>query len=281
MTEHGWFKVYRELWDKPIWLNSTPGQKVVLMTILKMANHKANKWEWREKPYEVMPGQFITSTKSIEVAGGKGITRQVVRGALKRFEKLGFITMQTTNESTLITVSNWGKYQVEEKTQPSMQPIDNQPTTTNKNVKNDKKNKPSSSQLEEDFEKLWGLYPRKEGKKPAFAAYKRAVTRSKNPATNKQIQDGIVAYKQQLSQSGTDKKFIKQGSTFFSQEAWNDYDELAKPEHHEQPVFNADEWLMMAYRTRGTVEGVIEAIEQEGPPISPEYAKTFIETLGR
>lgn len=33
------------------------------------------------------------------------------------------------------------------------------------------------SKLEDDFDKLWKMYPRKVGKKPAFASYKRAVTR--------------------------------------------------------------------------------------------------------
>ena len=88
---------------------------------------------------------------------------------------------------------------------------------------NDQNSKNSSQsgikQLEEDFNKLWKLYPRKEGKKKAFEAYKRAI---KNGTTNKEIQTGIVNYLTQIKIQGTDKKYIKQGSTWFNGECWND-----------------------------------------------------------
>ncbi|WHQ80646.1 helix-turn-helix domain-containing protein [Ligilactobacillus animalis] len=74
-------------------------------------------------------------------------------------------------------------------------------------------------QLEEDFEKLWKLYPRKEGKKKAYEAYKRAI---KQGVTNKEIQAGIVNYLKQIKIQGTDKKYIKQGSTWFNGNCWDD-----------------------------------------------------------
>lgn len=80
-------------------------------------------------------------------------------------------------------------------------------------------NTSKNKQLEEDFEKLWKLYPRKEGKKKAFETYKRAI---KNGTTNKEIQTGIVNYLTQIKVQGTDKKYIKQGSTWFNGECWND-----------------------------------------------------------
>ena len=77
----------------------------------------------------------------------------------------------------------------------------------------------SVKQLEEDFSKLWKLYPRKEGKKKAFESYKRAI---KKGTTNKEIQTGIVNYLTQIKVQSTDKKYIKQGSTWFGGECWND-----------------------------------------------------------
>lgn len=74
-------------------------------------------------------------------------------------------------------------------------------------------------QLEEDFDKLWKLYPRKEGKKKAYEAYKRAI---KQGVTNKEIQAGIVNYLKQIKIQGTDKKYIKQGSTWFNGNCWDD-----------------------------------------------------------
>ena len=74
-------------------------------------------------------------------------------------------------------------------------------------------------QLEEDFEKLWKLYPKKSGKPKAFSAYKRAI---KKGVTNKEIQTGIVKYLTQIKVQGTTKEYIKNGSTWFNQECWND-----------------------------------------------------------
>ena len=80
-------------------------------------------------------------------------------------------------------------------------------------------NTSKNKQLEEDFEKLWKLYPRKEGKKKAFEAYKRAI---KNGTTNKEIQTGIVNYLTQIRVQRTNNQYIKQGSTWFNGECWND-----------------------------------------------------------
>lgn len=80
-------------------------------------------------------------------------------------------------------------------------------------------NTSNNKQLEEDFNKLWKLYPRKEGKKKAFEAYKRSI---KKGITNKEIQTGIVNYLTQIRVQRTSKQYIKQGSTWFNGECWND-----------------------------------------------------------
>lgn len=75
----------------------------------------------------------------------------------------------------------------------------------------------SSNTLEENFEKLWSLYPKKTGKKKALASYKRAI---KKGITNKRIQTGIVKYKKYLSQN--DWLQPADGSTWFNNERWDD-----------------------------------------------------------
>ena len=138
----------------------------------------------------------------------------------------------------------------------------------------------ANSTLESDFEKLWKLYPKKIGKKPAFAAYKRAMTRKKNPATNRQIQDGIVAYRQLINSKGTEKQFIKDGSTFFNQESWNDYLEVIKEEQEEQqarkPKFDPQQTAIAMYLDYNSLDRVLEEIKAQGIPIDPEDAKRYI-----
>ena len=138
----------------------------------------------------------------------------------------------------------------------------------------------ANSTLESDFEKLWKLYPKKIGKKPALAAYKRAMSRKKNPATNRQIQDGIVAYRQLIKSKGTEKRFVKDGSTFFNQEAWNDYLEVVKEEREEQearkPKFDPKKTAIAMYIDYNSPDRVLEEIQAQGIPINPEDAKRYI-----
>ena len=146
MEEQGWICLYRDLLDKAIWQNSTAEQKTILITLLLMANHEPNQWEWKGKKYTVKSGEFITSLEKIVARCGKGITTQNVRSALKRFEKLQFLTNESTKQNRLIKIENWGLYQDEEN-QPNKatnkevtndQQRPNKEVTTNKNDKNDK-----------------------------------------------------------------------------------------------------------------------------------------------
>ncbi|HDI3618655.1 TPA: DnaD domain-containing protein [Listeria monocytogenes] len=158
----GWIKLHRDLKEKPIWKSSTPEQKTILVTLLMMANHKENEWEWRGKPFKAKPGEFVTSIKSITEECGKGISSQNVRTALKRFENYGFLTKESTKVSTLINVVNWGVYQeLENKTNTvtnkqltNDSQTANKQLTTNKNVRTKEcKNNNNNSDL--NFKDFW------------------------------------------------------------------------------------------------------------------------------
>lgn len=95
-------------------------------------------------------------------------------------------------------------------------------------------------ELESDFEKLWNLYPRKERKADAFKAYKKAI---KAGTTNKEIQDGIVAYSRSVA--NTDKQYIAQGGTWFNQQRWQDV--VDEPVHHVQGFQDNYDEVMKAY----------------------------------
>lgn len=108
----GYFLTWRGLYSKPIWLNSTLEQQVILITLMAMANFKANEWEWQGEKFTLQAGQFITSLETIRTNTGGNVSIQNVRTALKRFEKLGFLTNQSTKTGRLITLVNWETYQV-------------------------------------------------------------------------------------------------------------------------------------------------------------------------
>ena len=94
------------------------------------------------------------------------------------------------------------------------------PPQLNTNTSNTKESNPkeiNNNMIESEFETLWKLYPRKEGKKNALAAYKRA---RKKGTTFEQVKDGVIAYAGVCT--GRDPRYIKQGSTWFNGECWND-----------------------------------------------------------
>ena len=107
----GWVKLYRILLDKPIWRQSTPEQKTILITLLLMANHEPNEWEWHGKKFVVQPGQFVTSLPAIQKRCGSGVSIRNIRTALSRFEKFEFLTVKSSKGGRLISILNWVQYQ--------------------------------------------------------------------------------------------------------------------------------------------------------------------------
>ena len=70
-----------------------------------------------------------------------------------------------------------------------------------------------------EFEILWGLYPRKQGKDKAYNSYFRA---RRDGTSYEEVESGINAYNIYIREVGVDAQYIKMGSTFFSQKSWKD-----------------------------------------------------------
>lgn len=157
----GWIKLHRELLEKPIWEGSTPEQKVILITLLTMANHKEKEWEFKGEKYKALPGQFVTSIDSIIKKSGKGISIQNVRTALKRFEKLEFLTDESTKQNRLVTIVNWGLYQQKNNDLTDDLTVTQQTTnshlTTNKNERTKELNL-STTTTTDDVTKLINIF---------------------------------------------------------------------------------------------------------------------------
>ena len=149
MSESGWIKLHRKLLESNVWTNSTPVQKAILIALLLKANHKPAKWDYGGNEFELEPGEFITSLKSICDVAGIGVSTQNVRTAIKRFEKLNFLTNQSTNQYRRIKIINWDTYQSKDDLPnkqanthlTSNQQATNKQLTTNKNNKNNKNEK--------------------------------------------------------------------------------------------------------------------------------------------
>lgn len=83
------------------------------------------------------------------------------------------------------------------------------------------KHKPTKKELDDRFEKLWNLYPRKVGKQKARKYYERAV---KNGTSDEEIRKGIESYNREIQVQGTQTNFIQHGATWFGNAGWeNEY----------------------------------------------------------
>lgn len=89
--------------------------------------------------------------------------------------------------------------------------------SANKSNSDNKKAPRVNEKLE--FDKLWALYPRKQGKKAAYAAFTRA---RKSGVALDTISSGIKAYVHYIDSKKISQEYIKQGSTFFNQNSWDD-----------------------------------------------------------
>lgn len=78
--------------------------------LLAMLNDECKMW-FDGKEVVLRPGQVITSLQGICDRVGMLVTKQNVRGALEKFEEMGFLTQEATKTGRLITIVNWGVYQ--------------------------------------------------------------------------------------------------------------------------------------------------------------------------
>ncbi|WP_237763454.1 conserved phage C-terminal domain-containing protein [Levilactobacillus brevis] len=163
---------------------------------------------------------------------GRGITRQAVRGAMRRFTKLGFITSETTNTNTLINVVNWGSFQVKENETTSEttneQPSDNQRTTTNKNDKNDKK-KDKSKEPAVDYKKIVDYLNSETGHKYHTTDKTRRMIHARIAEGFTEHDFGMVIHYKSLEwKDNPDMQQYLRPKTLFSAEHFDDYTNEAR-----------------------------------------------------
>ena len=97
------------------------------------------------------------------------------------------------------------------------------PYTENQAQSNTKESNTKGSITKEsyisEFENLWSMYPKRQGKKKAYDSY---VSARKKGSTYEEVKQGIENYIAYIEAKGTDMQYVKMGSTFFNQRAWED-----------------------------------------------------------
>lgn len=223
MGDFGWIKLHRELLNKPIWKQSTPVQQSILITLLLMANHDEEELFINGKKTIIKPGQMFTSLPNIAQKANRGVTTQNVRTALARFEKLEFLTNQSTAQGRLITIVNWGVYQglKDKPNRASNRHLTDHQQTPNRHLTDDltpNNNKDNNNNVNKEdkktygdfFERIWSLYPVKKGKGSVSDTQKRKLY----AIGYDELKRAIERYS--AENANTDLKYWKHGSTFFN-----------------------------------------------------------------
>lgn len=167
-----------------------------------------------------------------------------IRTGLKSLERAGYLKRERVRDTKTgqIAACNWYLYDYPHFDFPHLenpsvdnpswenppQSITNQSSTKESTTKESKKNSadalPSidAASLQTEFDILWKLYPRKEGKSNALADYMKARKDKKAPVTMEEVQRGIERYVKYITAHKIERRFIKQGSTWFHQRCWED-----------------------------------------------------------
>lgn len=94
------------------------------------------------------------------------------------------------------------------------------------NINNNKRNiKEKEKEYKDEFEKLWNMYPNKKGKTDALKDYIKA---REDNVTYDKILNGLNNYISYINYNKTQKRYIKNGSTWFHKHSWEDDYEIEK-----------------------------------------------------
>lgn len=207
--EIGYIKLHRQLlnWE---WYDDINVFRLFTHLLLK-TNYEPKKWHG----IYIGIGQFLTSRETL--AKQTGLTEQQVRTALTKLKSTNEITSQSTNNYTLITITNWEKWQQNNhpinNQSTSLQPTDNQPSTTTKERKKER----NKENYNDQFSAFWDLYPRKVAKAKAEQIFIRIM---KGGADYESIIRGVKNYNEKCR--GKDEEFIAHASTWLNGERWKD-----------------------------------------------------------
>ena len=190
-----------------------------------------SEYDYWIKREELQDGYFFSTVENIEENTTLNDYKQ--RKALKTLQQLKIVDVKVKglpakryfkiNEEQLIKLLNIQYSNNLKYSSQNFKELDTKNFECNKNKQNknkDNNKKINKKDLENEFNKLWELYPRKQGKKKALDKYIQCI---KNNITNYEIvKQGIINYNRHIEKNKVPNQYIKQGSTWFNNECWND-----------------------------------------------------------
>lgn len=187
----------------------------MLVTLLSLPDN----WEFSENGLEHMFKDKQTSIRSAlhELEESKYLIRNKLRN-----NKGQFVTEWIISEAPLVNQPvnkiHGGKSDVENRPQ-----LNTNIKYLNNNIcPSEDAHNLSLTELADNFDKIWKLYPRKDGKNTAFNHYKSWLNGKKYAGrtiklTNRQMWFATKKYADLIVKEKVEKQYIKMGSTFFNE----------------------------------------------------------------
>ena len=232
----GWIKLHRKITDSAVFDN----EKILKVFIycLTSASHKDHDQLVGNQIVHLKPGQFIFGRKAWSER--LKIKERTLYDYMKTLESLQIININSNNKFSVVTVVNWGVYQLQDES--NQQQTNNKPTTnqqqtnTNKNVKNEKneKNKDIVAYLNQKADKEF-----------------KHTTKKTQSFINARLEEGftvddfkkVIDIKCSEWKNSDMNKYLRPETLFSTKfESYLNQDISYKKEQTSNDEFNLDEW---------------------------------------
>ena len=125
----GWVKVHRTLMNH--WCSSNPNFLAVWLRLLIEANHSENKVLFNGSVITIKRGQLIYGRNSFKC----GVSISKLRSIIDTLTEEQMISQQKTNKYSIITITKYSEYQINDQQTTIKPPTDNQQIATLKECK--------------------------------------------------------------------------------------------------------------------------------------------------
>jgi hypothetical protein len=267
MSERGVFAVDRGVFDHPMFAPEPFTEREAWLWMVGAAAWKPGRVRVGRHPVDLLRGQLAFATRFMATRWRWSEAR--VRRFLKRLQSDAMVSIQTTRETTHITICNYDKYSFGRRTDVPEIDAPNVTTATHprrkeeegKELKKEEEKKtvfravvPTRPSDETDFQEFKKAYPKRQGANPWAPARKSFLSAIKRGATAETMIAALnagVGYDPE--KIGT--VYIPRATTWLSEERWKEFDTTGPPSRGGwQPGMPTDEELRAKY-SKGKADG--------------------------
>ena len=208
----GWISIHRKIQDNEIWTSLEPfDRRSAWIDLLMLANHEDKQILMNYQTVTIKRGQCLTSVRKLGERWRWGKDR--VLKYLKLLESLKMVQRISTKQQTLLTIENYGKYQICQDTGKDTEQTQNRHGSATNNNENNENNNIYIDNISTHFSEFWKCYPKKTEKGNAYKCYK---ARLNDGFSEDELLTACKNYAEECKRENREKRYIKNGSTFLS-----------------------------------------------------------------